>query len=309
MKQGTMRTIEVVIRPDGQSSVETKEFAGAECLEASRFLETALGSSCRYRRTSISIRRPPRLKLACRIVFRRKGEHVRAGMIRRGVPSGIRAAAPRGKNQIDADERPTLVLVEGIYDVEFLCRISTVLHRDDDSVTDLRVLENAGRLIFVPFGGGDPGFWATRFASLGLSEIHIFDRETAADSVLRFSAAAMVNRRANAQAFVTSKRSIESYLHPDAIEAAFRVRVACSADESIVDVIADALLNRTCPDLDRGQLSRRGRRRLKLQIKRKLNHDVVSNMTPALLDESDPRGEVRSWLDAIAEAVAYDSSR
>jgi len=234
---------------------------------------------------------------------------VRAGMTRRGVPSGIRAAAPRRKNSTDTDERPTLVLVEGIYDVEFLCRISTVLGNADNAVPDLRMLEETGRLIFVPFGGGDPGFWAARFAPLGLSEIHIYDRETAADSVLRFSAAAMVNRRANARAFVMSKRSIESYLHLDAIESAFRVRVTCSADESIVDVITDALLNRTCPDLNRGQLSRRGRRRLKLQIKRKLNHDVVSNMTPTLLDESDPRGEVRSWLNAIAEAAESDFSR
>ena len=51
MKQGTMRTIEVVVRPDGQSSVETKGFDGAECLEASRFLEEALGSSHGDKRT------------------------------------------------------------------------------------------------------------------------------------------------------------------------------------------------------------------------------------------------------------------
>lgn len=51
MKQGTMRTIEVVVRPNGQSSVETKGFAGPECLEASRFLEEALGASHDDKRT------------------------------------------------------------------------------------------------------------------------------------------------------------------------------------------------------------------------------------------------------------------
>ena len=51
MKESTTRTIEVVVRPDGQSSVETKGFAGAECLEASWFLEKALGSSCGDKRT------------------------------------------------------------------------------------------------------------------------------------------------------------------------------------------------------------------------------------------------------------------
>jgi len=228
---------------------------------------------------------------------------VRAGTLRRNIPSGLRAAAPCRKDTVDATGHPLLVLIEGIYDVEFLCRISAILRRDDYTIPDLRTWEETGRLIFVPFGGGDPGFWATRFAPLGLSEIHIYDRETAADSVLRFSAAAIVNRRSNARAFVMSKRSIESYLHSDAIEAAFRVRATCSDDGSIVDAIADALLKRTCPDLDPGQLSRRGRRRLKLQVKRKLNHDAVLQMTPVMLDESDPRGEVRSWLTAIADAV------
>tara|TARA_R110002072_G_scaffold301976_1_gene483168 strand:- start:1190 stop:1405 length:216 start_codon:yes stop_codon:yes gene_type:complete len=46
-----MRTIEVVVRSDGQSSVETKGFVGAKCLEASRFLEEALGSSRGDKRT------------------------------------------------------------------------------------------------------------------------------------------------------------------------------------------------------------------------------------------------------------------
>jgi hypothetical protein len=97
---------------------------------------------------------------------------VSAGTLRRGYPAGIRAAAPDWTNAIDTEGRPALVLVEGIYDVEFLCRISTVLHRDDHAIPELRMLEEAGRVIFVPFGGGDPGFWTTRFTPLGLSEIH-----------------------------------------------------------------------------------------------------------------------------------------
>lgn len=234
---------------------------------------------------------------------------MRTENLRRSFPSGIRAAAPRPKIKVAARERPSLVLVEGIYDVEFLCRISAVLHGDNPSILNLRTLEEAGRLIFIPFGGGDPGFWATRFAPLGLSEIHIYDRETLADTELRLQAAASVNRRINAQAFVMTRRSIENYIHPGVVNVAFGFRVALSEDGDIVATIADALLKRTCRNLERSQLSRRGRRRLKLQIKRKLNHDIVSRMTPALLDESDPRGEVSSWLDAIADAVGCVSDR
>lgn len=51
MKESTTRTIEVVVRPDGQSSIETKGFTGTECLEGSRFLEAALGARQDERRT------------------------------------------------------------------------------------------------------------------------------------------------------------------------------------------------------------------------------------------------------------------
>mgnify|MGYP000280075454 CR=1 FL=1 len=224
---------------------------------------------------------------------------MRARTFCRKFPSRIRAAAPRPTITVAARERPALVLVEGIYDVEFLCRISAVLSCGDPSIPDLKSLERAGRLIFVPFGGGDPGFWATRFAPLGLSEVHIYDRETLCDTDLRMLAAASVNSRVNAEAFVMRRRSIENYIHPDVLNAAFGIRVALSEDGDIVATIADALLKQTCRDLDHSQLSRRGRRRLKLHVKRKLNHDVVSRMTPALLNESDPLGEVRSWLNAI----------
>ena len=38
-----MKTIEIVVSPNGQTKVETKGFTGSECREASRFIEKALG--------------------------------------------------------------------------------------------------------------------------------------------------------------------------------------------------------------------------------------------------------------------------
>ena len=38
-----MKTIEITVDPKGQAKVETRGFAGPECREASRFVETALG--------------------------------------------------------------------------------------------------------------------------------------------------------------------------------------------------------------------------------------------------------------------------
>ena len=47
----TTRTIEITIQPDGQTTVQTHGFAGASCLDASRFIETTLGSRASERLT------------------------------------------------------------------------------------------------------------------------------------------------------------------------------------------------------------------------------------------------------------------
>lgn len=39
------RTIEVIVAPTGETTVQTKGYAGSDCLQASRFLEHALGVS------------------------------------------------------------------------------------------------------------------------------------------------------------------------------------------------------------------------------------------------------------------------
>lgn len=44
-----MKTIEITVAPDGQSQVETKGFSGAQCQQASRFIEQALGTPVKER--------------------------------------------------------------------------------------------------------------------------------------------------------------------------------------------------------------------------------------------------------------------
>ncbi|QDT23507.1 DUF2997 domain-containing protein [Gimesia chilikensis] len=39
-----MQTIEIIISTDGQSRIETRGFTGSRCRDASRFLESALGT-------------------------------------------------------------------------------------------------------------------------------------------------------------------------------------------------------------------------------------------------------------------------
>lgn len=47
-----MKTIEIVVSPDGTTRIETRGFSGASCQDASRFLEQALGRTTAEQRTA-----------------------------------------------------------------------------------------------------------------------------------------------------------------------------------------------------------------------------------------------------------------
>ena len=46
------RVIEVVVSPTGETTVQTKGYAGGDCLQASKFLEQSLGVVAAERRTA-----------------------------------------------------------------------------------------------------------------------------------------------------------------------------------------------------------------------------------------------------------------
>lgn len=47
-----MKTIEVVVSPTGETKVQTRGYAGADCLQASKLLEQALGAVAAEHKTS-----------------------------------------------------------------------------------------------------------------------------------------------------------------------------------------------------------------------------------------------------------------
>ena len=47
-----MRIIEVTVSPKGETTVQTKGYAGADCLEASKWLEQALGVKINDQKTA-----------------------------------------------------------------------------------------------------------------------------------------------------------------------------------------------------------------------------------------------------------------
>ncbi len=190
-----------------------------------------------------------------------------------------------------------LVLVEGINDVEFLRRISRILHLADENIPDLNQLEHAGRLVFVPFGGGGLSYWSRRLEPVGWREFHLYDRELPPETEFHREAAKAVNARPRCHAVVTRLRALENYLHPLAIEEAQGITVTFTGMDPVASLVAQASLE---PGCEWDMMSTRAQKRLCYRVKKWLNTLAVDRMTPARMAQQDPAGEVVGWLGTIA---------
>lgn len=194
--------------------------------------------------------------------------------------------------------RPLLFLVEGQHDIEFLRRISAKLSLELPEIPDLAALERAGSLVFVPVGGGNMLAWSNRFAPCDNPEIHIYDREIPPETSLRRQAIERVNSRSRCRAYLTSKRSLENYLHPKAIVEAGGPDLSFGDDDRVAEFVGRAKLSGT--DLDWNNLSRRGRNRSINRVKWWLNTVAVEHMSLELLRERDRQGDIVLWLQMVA---------
>jgi hypothetical protein len=197
-----------------------------------------------------------------------------------------------------------LVVVEGQHDVTFLRAISRILHADDPALPDLGKLERAGVLVMLPVGGGDLLSWAARMAALGLPEFHLLDREVPPATEQRQQAAEIVNQRPNCRACLTQKRAIENYLHPRAVQEVSSLELTFGDNDDVADLVARLCFERQDHELPWEELPGRAKKRCRETAKRWLNRQAIARMTPVLLDERDPDGEVRGWLEAIGEMAA-----
>ena len=220
--------------------------------------------------------------------------HPRAGLFGRQVPGPVSAKPHRNGG-------PKLfVVVEGINDVQFLRRISPILHIDDPGLPNLAEMELRGELIFVPFGGGDVSLWTDRLAGLGRAEFHLYDREMPPETESRQRIADAVNRRPRCRAVLTKKRNLESYLAPSAIREAGAVDITFSDHDDVAELVARQMHGRLAGQPLWENLPARTRKRRRDRVKKWLNTRAVERMTPRRLAERDPEAEIRSWLATVA---------
>ena len=142
----------------------------------------------------------------------------------------------------------------------------------------------------------------------GRAELHLYDREAPPVSQQREHWAALVGARPNCRAFVTRYRSLENYLHPEAIREAHGVAVTYRTTDDVAETVARKSF---IPSVDYStwdRLSRRAKRRQRDRVKVWLNTEAVERMTLERLDHSDPAGEVIGWLTVMGELLADGST-
>lgn len=201
----------------------------------------------------------------------------------------------------DHDVR-VFVGVEGKWDIEFLKRIAKVLRAEDPAIPDIEAAEASGVLVFIPLGGSNMELWASRLAGLNLPEIYFTDRDAALPSNPKYHVHLEAwNARPNCCAFCTNKRELENYLHPAAvrsIEPLFPIAIADFDDVPMLFAEAAHTAEANAPAWANVTADRKKAKAS--NAKKRLNRDCVDSMTPQLLQERDPDGEIVSWLRRIA---------
>jgi hypothetical protein len=196
--------------------------------------------------------------------------------------------------------------VEGKWDIEFLKRISKIIHANDPIVPDLNEAEASGALVFIPLGGSSMELWAVRLAGLDRPEIYITDRDKTPPAQPKYHRhISGWNARANCTAFCTTKKEMENYLHPDAIKS-----IAPSFPDTIADfddvpcVLAQTLHTADTNAPPWNTVTDDNKKEKIRRAKRRLNQECVDNMTVALIAQSDPNSEIAGWLKAVGAKLA-----
>ncbi|MEQ8208776.1 MAG: ATP-dependent endonuclease [Lacipirellulaceae bacterium] len=210
------------------------------------------------------------------------------------------------KNLQDGRWHPVLVVVEGNHDVAFLSNLSAILNKQDEQTPNLANWEAVGKILFFPTGGGGSGdiaAWGERLARLGQPRFHLHDKECGAEALNRLTVVARIDQHPNCTARITSRRSLENYLHPKAIQRAGGPKLVMKPETNVAVTLAKARLAESAPQLAWRSLSQRSQKRLIESAKRWLNSEAVSQMTPKLLARSDPEHELIGWLQEIRQLV------
>lgn len=195
--------------------------------------------------------------------------------------------------------------VEGANDIEFFKSMASVLNDHGVLTIDLESLEETGEVVFVPLGGSSLGLWRTRLGGLSRPELYFCDRDVAPPHPPKYQDFVdAINERDGCQAYSTSKLEMENYLHPQALKKVrTEVDVEFGPFDDVPEIVARVVHEASESETIWDELSYEKREKKVSKAKKWMNRDGVRAMTPELLEETDPDGEVLSWFRLIEERL------
>ena len=176
--------------------------------------------------------------------------------------------------------------LEGPNDMDCFRKISRVLAQAGENVPDIQELEAEAKLILYPFGGSTLGRWIQTFQALNLPEIIITDRDYQMGPAKYQELVDEFETEPNREAYITSKRELENYLHQDAVNAEFNIKITVGDWDDVPKKVAQAT----------------GKNESKIKLQ--LNNAGAARMTSDLLSQRDPNDDIRRWLSRIGEIVS-----
>ena len=193
---------------------------------------------------------------------------------------------------VTPDSRVKLICcVEGPTDVKALKALSRALHLKDNSIPDL---SNDDRVAFVVLGGGNLKHWVNDnyLKGFGRPEVHIYDADVSSyvDVIEQVKA-----RSDGSTGFITQKYEIESYLHSDAIKAAFGVDVVVTDHPNPEGKATPKVFAEIYSAAQRYDGVMKDN-----NAKIRLAEKAFPLMTADLIHERDPNGEVKNWFTTMA---------
>lgn len=193
------------------------------------------------------------------------------------------------------------VYVEGPHDVVFLQHAARLHRTSDPTLIDL---ESDHRVAFVPTGGGNLKHWVNKqyLANAGLTEVHIYDSDDQAAPKYKAQVDAINARGSGDIAFLTMRREMENYIHPDAITAEnAAVTITPGAWDDVPALVAEQVHAASGSPNAWAALDPEKRSSKSSRAKRWLNDEAMSQVTPQQLIAMDPHGEIAAWLVAIRD--------
>lgn len=181
------------------------------------------------------------------------------------------------------------LFVEGPNDLSILKILSSIIAKENPQIVDLSISDE---VVIIPCGGDTLRGWVENqyLKLLNVPEIHIYDRDIVVEGQepkYEKWCKKVRDRQDGSVAYLTTKREIENYIHPNSIKDFYGLdELSFGPDDDVPNLVA--------------RLTMYG----ESNVKKKLNNHVAKRLTYEQIKEMDTENEIEGkWFTFISQCV------